>query len=102
MKKTTAAILALSILVICIFAGCNGAEGGKITEKSTTDKMTTANNFSTEEDTRNGVEQLITDAQTKIEEFGSNAESRAEEMKTDAESAVSGLFSETVSGNVNS
>lgn len=101
MKKSTAAILALSILVICIFAGCNGAEGGKITEKST-DGMTSANDISTEEDTRNSVEKFATDAETKIEEFGSDAESKAEEMKTDAESAVSDLFNETVSNNVNS
>lgn len=101
MKKTTAAILALSILVICIFAGCNGAEGGKVTEKST-DKMTSAENLSTEEDTRNEAEKALTEAGTKIEEFGSDAESKAEEMKTDAESAVSDLFNETVSNNVNS
>ncbi|GEM_PF-6601350 len=101
MKKTTAAIIAVSILVICIFAGCNGAEGGKITEKST-DEMTSANNFTTEEDTRNGIEKAITDVETKIEEFGSDAESKAEEIKTDSESAVSDLFNETVSRNVNS
>lgn len=101
MKKTTAAILALSILVICIFAGCNGAEGGKITEKST-DELTTASGVTTEEDTRNGAEKVLTDAQTRLEELGSNAESRAEEMKSNAESRISDLFNETRNENVNS
>lgn len=32
MKKTTVAVLAAVLLVACLFAGCNGADGGKITD----------------------------------------------------------------------
>lgn len=32
MKKTTVAVFAAVILVACLFAGCNGADGGKITD----------------------------------------------------------------------
>lgn len=32
MKKITIAVLAVTILTVCLFAGCNGAEGGKITD----------------------------------------------------------------------
>lgn len=42
MKKTTVAILAAAILIACIFAGCNGADGGKITDtqQNLSDAMT--------------------------------------------------------------
>lgn len=42
MKKTTVAILAAVILISCIFAGCNGADGGKITDtqQNLSDAMT--------------------------------------------------------------
>ncbi len=32
MKKTTVSIIAAAILIACIFAGCKGADGGKITD----------------------------------------------------------------------
>ncbi len=32
MKKTAVSVVAAVILIACIFAGCNGAEGGKITD----------------------------------------------------------------------
>lgn len=32
MKKITIAVLAVTILTVCLFAGCNGADGGKITD----------------------------------------------------------------------
>lgn len=32
MKKTTVSVIAAVILIACIFAGCNGADGGKITD----------------------------------------------------------------------
>ena len=32
MKKISIAVFAAVILTVCLFAGCNGAEGGKITD----------------------------------------------------------------------
>lgn len=32
MKKSAICIIAAAILIACVFAGCNGAEGGKITD----------------------------------------------------------------------
>ncbi len=32
MKKTAVSVIAAVILIACIFAGCNGADGGKITD----------------------------------------------------------------------
>lgn len=32
MKKITIAVLAVVVLTVCLFAGCNGADGGKITD----------------------------------------------------------------------
>lgn len=32
MKKITFAVLSVVILATCLFAGCNGADGGKITD----------------------------------------------------------------------
>ncbi|MBQ3007405.1 MAG: hypothetical protein IJD78_07585 [Clostridia bacterium] len=32
MKKISIAVLAVTLAAVCLFAGCNGAEGGKITD----------------------------------------------------------------------
>ncbi len=32
MKKTAIYVIAAAMLITCLFAGCNGAEGGKITD----------------------------------------------------------------------
>ncbi len=32
MKKTAVYVIAAAILIACVFAGCNGADGGKITD----------------------------------------------------------------------
>lgn len=32
MKKISIAVLAVTLAALCLFAGCNGAEGGKITD----------------------------------------------------------------------
>lgn len=50
MKKTTAVIFAAVILVACIFAGCNGAEGGKVTD-----------NMQNLSEAMTGVQDMITD-----------------------------------------
>ena len=32
MKKISIAILAVTLVAVCLFAGCDGAEGGKVTD----------------------------------------------------------------------
>lgn len=50
MKKTLIAVLAVTILTACLFAGCNGAEGGKITDtqQNLSEAMTEAKDMMTD------------------------------------------------------
>lgn len=50
MKKTIFVILAVTVLSACLFAGCNGAEGGKITD-----------NMQNLSEAMTGVQEMMTD-----------------------------------------
>ena len=50
MKKTAICIVASVILIACVFAGCKGADGGKITDnrQNLTEAMTDMQNVMTD------------------------------------------------------
>lgn len=50
MKKTAVSVIAAVVLIACIFAGCKGADGGKITDnrQNLTEAMTDARDMLTE------------------------------------------------------
>lgn len=50
MKKISFAILAVTLIAVCLFAGCNGAEGGKVTDnmQNLTEAMTEMQNMMTD------------------------------------------------------
>lgn len=55
MKKTTAAIAAAIILISCLFAACNGADSGKVSDTQNNDPVLTT------------LEDMMTQAATDIE-----------------------------------
>ncbi len=62
MKKTTAAIAAAVILISCLFAACNGADSGKVSDTQNNDPILTT------------LEDMMTEAATDIENmFTDNA-----------------------------
>ncbi len=74
MKKTTVAILAAAILISCVFAGCNGAEGGKITDtqQNLSDAMTEMQDMMTD------ISEAFTDApDTNVTSVSSTAAATA-------------------------
>lgn len=77
MKKITIAVLAVTILTVCLFAGCNGTEGGKITD-----------NMQNLSEAMTGVQEMITD----ISEAFTNAADN---------NTVTDVTIENVTGNTN-
>ena len=62
MKKTTAAIAAAVILISCLFAACNGADSGKVSDTQNNDPILTT------------LEDMMTEAATDLENmFTDNA-----------------------------